>query len=638
MDKCSSPAEHARGIFLNIKQFRLDPPVGISIALPHPYMLNLKEFEKECEAAGMTSRERFLAAVNHRVPDRIPQLIRLGKEAEKRLGEIYGATGPELEVRIGNDAIVCSMGINAEMEMSIGDLEQGETYINEWGVKYERRLSFYYPVGHPLHSRHDLNEYRFPDPHDPKKIEKLTNIVTKYGSEFVIIADLSSTLFEAAAGHIRGMEQFLIDCYEDPVFAGSVLDGLADYYSVLGIRAIHEGADIIRIGDDVGSQHGMLIHPKLWRGLVRPRLFRMIQTFKQINPDIIILFHSCGDFRPIIPDLIDIGVRVISSMQEVGSMNFSEIKREFGGHLAFKGGLDTQYLLPMGTPEDVREGVMRLIRTFGADGGYIFMPSHLLYGDVPLENIWSMFEALKDYGKYPLEESALEAGVRRKNRSGIPLSTKDKLEAVAKMVENGEARNAEQWTRGLLQQGIAAREILAYGLEKGMQRLAEQFGNGDVFLPEILMGNKALRAGAEVLRAHLNKKPKGVIVLGMVRNDLHDIGKNIVKIMFEIAGFRVIDLGVNVLPEVFVSAVEREKADILALSIRMSTTLTGAKEVVELLKKKKLKEKVKVMVGGAPTTPSFADEVGADGFAADGVSAAEKALELMGLRRTVEIT
>jgi uroporphyrinogen decarboxylase len=581
----------------------------------------------------MTSRERFLAAVNHREPDRVPQLIRLGKEAGKKLGEIYGATGPELEAKIGNDAIFYRLGINSEMEMSIGDLEQGETYINEWGVKYERRLSFNYPVDHPLKNRNDLNEYRFPDPHDPKKIENLTNIVRKYGNEFVIIADLSSTLFEAAAGHLRGMEQFLIDCYEDPAFAGRVLDGLADYYSILGVRAINEGADLIRIGDDIGSQHGMLIHPRLWRGLIRPRLFRMIQTFRQVNPNIIILFHSCGDFRPIIPDLLDVGVRVISSMQEVGSMNLSEIKKEFGRHLAFKGGLDTQSLLPMGTPEDVREGVKRLIRTLGEGGGYIFMPSHLLYDDVPLENIWAMFEALKDYGRYPLQECVQEVGVYRNDNYGIPLSTEDKLEAVAKMVENGEEQKIERWIQRLLEQGIDAREILAHGLEKGMQGLADQFRNGDAFLPEILMGNKALHAGTAVLRAHLNNQtenPKGVIVLGMVKNDLHDIGKNIVKIMLETVGFRVIDLGVNVLPEDFVSAVEQEKADILAISARMSTTLNGVKDVIELLKNKKLREKVKVMLGGAPITPGFATEVGADGFAPDGVSAAAKALELTG--------
>lgn len=557
-----------------------------------------------------------------------------------KLAKIYGASGPELGVRIGNDAIVCQLGINAEMEMSIGDLEQGETYVNEWGVKYERRLGFNHPVGHPLKSKSDLEEYRFPIPDDPKKTEKLTGIIRTYGDEVVIIADLSSTLFEAAAGHLRGMEQFLVDCREDPIFAGTLLDKLADYYSALGVHAIRQGADIIRIGDDVGSQQGMLIHPKLWRGLIRPRLFRMIQTFRQANPKILVLYHSCGDFRPIIPDLVDIGVRVISSLQEVGSMNLSEIKKEFGMHLAFKGGLDTQYLLPMGTPGEVRAGVIRLIRTLGVGGGYVFMPSHLLYDDVPLDNIWAMFEALKDYGKYPLKEGMPESGACRGTKVKSPLSIKDKLETFAVMVERGEDRHVEEWTQKLLRQGIDAHDILTYGLQRGMQKLAEQFRNGEVFLPEILTGDKAFLAGMKVLKPHLNgriEKPKGVIVLGMVRNDLHDIGKNIVKIMFEMGGFRVIDLGVNVPPEDFVFTVEQEKADILALSARMSTTLNGIRNVVELLKKRRLRDRVKVMVGGAPVTPVFAVEVGADGFAPEGVSAAEKALELMGFRTVVEI-
>ncbi|MEW6410135.1 MAG: uroporphyrinogen decarboxylase family protein [Nitrospirota bacterium] len=582
----------------------------------------------------MIPRERFLAAIHHQEPDRVPQLIRWGKEVGEKVGEIYGVTGPELEVRIGNDAIVCQLGINSEMEMSIGDLEQGETYTNEWGVRYERRLGFNNPVGHPLKNKKDLDGYQFPNPDDPKKIEKLRIIIQKYGKEFAIIADLSSTLFEAAAAHLRGMEQFLIDCYEDPIFAGRLLDELTDYYSVLGTKAIMEGADIIRIGDDIGSQRGMLIHPKLWRRLVRPRLFRMVQTFRQVNPEIIILYHSCGDFRPIIPDLIDIGVQLISSMQEVGSMNLSEIKEEFGKYLAFKGGLDTQCLLPMGTPEDVREEVRRLVRTLGAGGGYIFMPSHLLYGDVPLHNIWAMFEALRDYGTYPLKEKIIEVKTDRMDKAKVLLISKDNLETLAKMVENGEDSQVKQWTQKVLWQGIDARDILIHGLQKGMERLAAQFKSGETFLPEILMGNKALHAGMEVLKIHLNgrmEQPKGIIVLGMVKNDLHDIGKNIVKIMFETVGFRVIDVGVDVSPEDFVSVVEQESADILALSARMSTTLIGIKDVIELVKRRKLREKVKVMIGGAPVTPSFAIEVGANGFAPDGTSAAEKALELMGI-------
>jgi uroporphyrinogen decarboxylase len=218
-----------------------------------------------------------------------------------------------------------------------------------------------------------------------------------------VIVDLSSSLFEPAMAHLRGMENFLLDCYDDPAWAGSLLDGLADYYIQLGLRAVEQGVDIIRIGDDVGTQTGMLIPPDLWRELVRPRIDRMIRAFQKINPEIIILYHSCGDFRPIIGDLIQLGVEFLSTMQPVGSMNLAEIKKEFGDRVAFKGGLDTQQLLPHGTPAEVRAGVKDLIHTLADGGGYVFMPAHLLYQDVPIENIWAMLEAIKDYGRYPLK-------------------------------------------------------------------------------------------------------------------------------------------------------------------------------------------------------------------------------------------
>lgn len=322
-------------------------------------------------------------------------------------------------------------------------------------------------------------------------------------------------------------------------------------------------------------------------------------------------------------------------MQEVGSMNLSEIKNEFGQHLAFKGGLDTQYLLPMGTPEDIREEVRRLILTLGIGGGYIFMPAHLLYGDVPLHNIWAMLEALRDYGHYPLKQDFAKTKTDSFENTEIALFRKEKLENLADMVKNGEEWEVKKWTQKNVQRGVDAREILIHGLQKGMQKIAEDFKREDIFLPEILMGNKAFHSGMEVLKPYLNGKmeqPKGIIVLGMVKNDLHDIGKNIVKIMFQTFGFRVIDIGVDASPENFISVVEEEKADILALSARMSTTMTGIKDVIELLKRRKLRGKVKVLIGGAPITPHFAIEVGADGYASDGVSGAEKALELMGMK------
>jgi uroporphyrinogen decarboxylase len=339
----------------------------------------------------MKPRERFLKAIKRKEPDRIPQLVRWGKGVGQKLSSIFGVSGPELGIRIGNDAIVCQVGINAEMEMSKGDLQEGETYTTEWGVLYQRQSGFNNPIEYPLKSREELKEYTFPDPHAAHKMIEVDAVMKKYHDDFAVIVDLSSTFFEASMAHLRGMENFLLDCYDDPQWAGLLLDGLADYYIQLGTHAVNRAVDIVRIGDE-----------ELWRELVKPRMMRMIKAFKKLNPELVILYHSCGDFKPVIPDLIDMGVELLSTMQPVGSMDPVQIKKEFGSQVAFKGGLDTQQLLPNGTPEAVRKGVKNVIKAYAPGGGYVFMPAHLLYPDVPTENIWAMLEAVKDYGTYPL--------------------------------------------------------------------------------------------------------------------------------------------------------------------------------------------------------------------------------------------
>ncbi len=351
----------------------------------------------------MKSRERFLKAIRREKVDRVPQLVRLGKEVNQRLAGIFGVSGHELGIRIGNDALVCQVGINAIMEMAKADIKEGETFTSEWGVVYQRQSGFDNPIEHPLKTREDLKTFVFPDPNAPRRLDEVREVMKKYHERYGIIVDLSSSLFEPSMAHLRGMENFLMDCYDDPAWSGSLLDGLADYYRELGTRAIEAGVDVVRIGDDIGVQTGMLIPPDLWRELVKPRMKRMIETFKKANGEIVILYHSCGDFSPVIGDLVEIGVEFLSTMQPVGKMDLARIKREFGDRVAFKGGLDTQQLLPNGTPGQVREGVKNIIRTLAPGGGYVFMPAHMLYQDVPTENIWAMLEAVRDYGKYPLK-------------------------------------------------------------------------------------------------------------------------------------------------------------------------------------------------------------------------------------------
>ena len=200
-------------------------------------------------------------------------------------------------------------------------------------------------------------------------------------------------------------------------------------------------------------------------------------------------------------------------------------------------------------------------------------------------------------------------------------------EQLSLAVQNGKAKD----TVALVEQGLAAGETaqtLLEGLLDGMGVIGEKFKNNEVFVPEVLIAARALSRGTALLKAKLVEEgvePLGTAVVGTVQGDQHDIGKNLVKMMLEGAGFAVIDLGVDVSPEAFVAAVQAHKPQILGMSSLLTTTMGSQKDVVAALEAAGLREQVKVMVGGAPVTQAFCDEIGADGYTADAASAADMA-------------
>lgn len=347
----------------------------------------------------MKPRERLLATIKHQEPDMVPLFIRYVGAISAQLAPIFGATGHDLPLKIGNDGVIVQIGLNAEFSHKV--IPDGDIYTSEWGVTYQRISGFNQPIAYPLKAP-TLKDYEWPDPNRPDRLDEVQEAIATYHDNYAVMVDLSSSLSEVGYAHLRGGD-FFLDCEEHPEFVVEVMSGLVAYYATLGCRAIRAGIDIIRIGDDIGSQNGMLISPAMWRELVKPALRRLVDSFKQENPDIIVKYHSCGDFRAVIPDLIEMGIELIGTMQPCGSMVSQELKAEFGDRIAFLGGLDTQQLLPHGSPAEVREGVREVLRAYAPGGGYIFMPAHYINADVPLVNIWAMLEALRDYRAYPLE-------------------------------------------------------------------------------------------------------------------------------------------------------------------------------------------------------------------------------------------
>ncbi len=199
-------------------------------------------------------------------------------------------------------------------------------------------------------------------------------------------------------------------------------------------------------------------------------------------------------------------------------------------------------------------------------------------------------------------------------------------------VINGDAEGVRELTQQAIQKGLLAEELLNGVLIPAMADVGQRFERQEFFVPEMLVAARAMKYGVEVLRPHLvaaGVKPVGTVLMGTVSGDLHDIGKNLVIMMLEGTGFRVVDLGVDVSPDKYVAAVREHSPQLVGMSALLTTTMMGMKATVEALKKAGVRDKVKVMIGGAPVTKRFANEIGADGFAMEAAGATDLARKLV---------
>ncbi len=207
------------------------------------------------------------------------------------------------------------------------------------------------------------------------------------------------------------------------------------------------------------------------------------------------------------------------------------------------------------------------------------------------------------------------------------------LKEIAAHVENGRNNEVRVLVGKCMEEGIGVSDILNLGLVAGMNSIGIRFRNNEVFVPEVLMAARAMKSGLEMIKPILLKEKvpsKGTIIIGTVLGDLHDIGKNIVCYMLQGAGFDVIDIGIDVPKEKFIEAARNHGAQIIALSSLLSTTMSYMKEVMEAVRASEIAGTVKVIVGGAPVTQAFADEIGAHGYASDASGAAEIVKGLIG--------
>lgn len=207
------------------------------------------------------------------------------------------------------------------------------------------------------------------------------------------------------------------------------------------------------------------------------------------------------------------------------------------------------------------------------------------------------------------------------------------LEELSQALINGNAPKTKELAQKAIDEGMAPSKVLSEGLIVGMNEVGRRFKNNEFYVPEVLIAARAMHSGMDVLKPLLSEaeaSSAGTVVLGTVKGDLHDIGKNLVSMMLEGAGFNVIDVGVDVAPDKFLEAVRDKKPQVVGLSALLTTTMPAMKTTIEALKEAGVRDSVKVMIGGAPVTQRYSDEIGANGYAPDAASAVDVARRLAG--------
>ena len=378
----------------------------------------------------MNGKERILTAVAHKEPDRVPMdfggsmvtsIHKIAYDKLKKHLNILGdkkteiARGRSLVAKVDAE-VQDSLGIDTRMlianspdgwasEMPAGD----NRLIDEWGIEWHLPDGFsnYEIANSPLWGKvspNDIKTYKWPDPYNIPGLKGLRKNAEalREATDKAIIANLALQI-HTQSYFLRGFSDYLMDLVIQPSLVEAIMDGVLDVFverAKIIMNEIGDLVDIVYVADDLGTQTGPLFSPEIYRKILKPRQMKLFEAIKNKN-EVKILYHSCGSVVKFIDDFVDVGVDILNPVQVTAKgMNTEDLKKKFGHKICFWGGIDTQHVLPFGTPEEVREEVKKRIDDLAASGGYVVAPVHNIRPEVPPENIIAMVEAVREFGKY----------------------------------------------------------------------------------------------------------------------------------------------------------------------------------------------------------------------------------------------
>ena len=372
----------------------------------------------------MTPRERVIAAVERRSPDRVPidiggsSVTTIIGKAYERLKATLGIAGETRYMKRKSGTVFLDERIAVRLHSDTRPLLPGSpdgwqdiyfadgSFQDEWGVVWARAGGGHYaPVGNPLRDADldDLARYPWPDPLNPGRTRGLRDQARRLHEETDYAVVLSLPVgFVHQSQYLRGYQEYLMDLILNPTFIEALMDRTLEFWLQLASAVLDEVGpfvDVIQFGDDVAFQDRPMVDPRRYRRMIKPRHKQMIDLLKS-KSRAKVLYHCCGAVSTLIPDFIDMGVDALNPVQvSAAGMDTARLKAEYGNHIAFWGAVDTSRVLPCGSPQDVRDEVMRRIQDLGAGGGYVVASVHNIQEDVPPENILAMADAAYEFGQ-----------------------------------------------------------------------------------------------------------------------------------------------------------------------------------------------------------------------------------------------
>lgn len=369
----------------------------------------------------MTPRDRMLTTLAHQEPDRVPLTTRLWLDTRIKLRQHYGVeTDKELFDIMGIDNGAISVQpltptgwqpapeYTRFCEMIGYELHSQYATYEEWGIrrklgsKGRSVLRQFFFTHHPWESftrPSEIDQLKLPDLNAPGRFDRAKQMIAEQQETRLVWGGLGHILW-TKGWELRGMMRFMKDLHTDPSMTEAILDKLLDYAYDKAIKLLDLGCDGISVSEDWGNNYSMFINPTLWRSYFKPRYRKLFELAKQRGK--LVYFHSDGNITPIVGDLVEIGVDSLNPVQPE-CMNQIEIKQKYGDRITIDTGVSNQKTLPFGTKDDVKQETLTALKYLAPGGGFVYGTSHFALYDVPIENIITLYETLKQYGSYPID-------------------------------------------------------------------------------------------------------------------------------------------------------------------------------------------------------------------------------------------